>query len=131
MTPITYSILKNNNNTSNNNKTNTTQDRDKSTQRPYLANQAKYKAILKLPQTMVWKTQENIEYDLRFHKITCKRVVKLRNHLGTQTSTILLEFEQSTPTYLWIGPHRSIVKLQENINKPRFGVTFSPDGIHT
>jgi hypothetical protein len=104
----------------NNNKTSTNQDKDKSTQRPYLANQAKYKAILKLPLTMLWKTQENIEYDLTFHKITCKRVVKLRNHLGMETSTFLLEFQQSPPAYVKIGPHGTKVKLQQYVNKPRF-----------
>ena len=104
----------------NNNKTSTTQDKDKSTQRQYLAYQVKYKAILKLPQTMVWKTQENIEYDLRFHKINCKRVVKLRNHLGMETSTILLEFQQPPPTHVSIGPQGTKVKLQQYINKPRY-----------
>ncbi|KAL3831524.1 hypothetical protein ACJMK2_023265 [Sinanodonta woodiana] len=103
----------------NNNKTSTTQDKDKSTQIPYLANQAKYKAILKLHRTMVWKTQENIEYDLTFHQITCKRVVKLRNHLGMETSTFLLEFQQSPPAHVRIGPHGTKVKLQQYINKPR------------
>ncbi|KAL3881672.1 hypothetical protein ACJMK2_028082 [Sinanodonta woodiana] len=102
----------------NNNKTSTTQAKDKSTQISYLTNQAKYKGILNYLEQ--WCRKENNEYDLRLHKIPCKRVIKLRNHLGMETSTFILEFQQSPPAHVRIGPHGTKVKLRQYINTPRY-----------